>query len=118
MKEWCIPETFFSEINNRQNLNAIVTRIVKKELLTFLISIFENGDFSETSHRDCDGDVGILEIIRAYHDGRFDGYIRPDHGRHIWNEKCRPGYGLYDRALGIMYILGAWDMLDRLEGKA
>lgn len=45
MKEWCIPETFFSEINNRQNLNAIVTRIVKKELLTFLISIFENGDF-------------------------------------------------------------------------
>ena len=79
---------------------------------------FDNGDFSETSHRDCDGDVGILEIIRAYHDGGFDGYIRPDHGRHIWNEKCRPGYGLYDRALGIMYILGAWDMLDRLEGKA
>ncbi|MBR1393596.1 MAG: mannonate dehydratase [Ruminococcus sp.] len=78
---------------------------------------FDNGDFSETSHRDCDGDVGILEIIRAYHDGGFDGYIRPDHGRHIWNEKCRPGYGLYDRALGIMYILGAWDMLDRLEGK-
>ncbi|MBR6044531.1 MAG: mannonate dehydratase [Ruminococcus sp.] len=78
---------------------------------------FDNGDFSETSHRDCDGDVGILEIIRAYHDGGFDGYIRPDHGRHIWGEKCRPGYGLYDRALGIMYILGAWDMLDRIEGK-
>lgn len=78
---------------------------------------FDNGDFSETSHRDCDGDVGILDIIKAYHDGGFDGYIRPDHGRHIWNEKCRPGYGLYDRALGIMYILGVWDMLDRLSGK-
>lgn len=77
---------------------------------------FDNGDFSETSHRDCDGDVGILDIIKAYHDGGFDGYIRPDHGRHIWNEKCRPGYGLYDRALGIMYILGAWDMLDKLKG--
>ncbi|SFB70437.1 mannonate dehydratase [Ruminococcus albus] len=78
---------------------------------------FDNGDFSETSHRDCDGDVGILDIIKAYHDGGFDGYIRPDHGRHIWNEKCRPGYGLYDRALGIMYILGVWDMLDKLKGQ-
>ena len=73
---------------------------------------YENGDFSEVSHRDCDGDVGIIEILRALHEGGFNGYIRPDHGRHIWNEKCRPGYGLYDRALGIMYILGVWDALE------
>ncbi len=79
---------------------------------------YDNGDFSEVSHRDCDGDVGILDIVKAYHDNGFDGYIRPDHGRHIWGEKCRPGYGLYDRALGIMYILGAWDMLDKLSGGA
>lgn len=77
---------------------------------------FANGDFSEASHRDCDGDTGILEIMRAYHDCGFKGYIRPDHGRHIWGEQCRPGYGLYDRALGIMYLLGCWDMLDRLDG--
>lgn len=77
---------------------------------------FENGDFSEASHRDCDGDTGILAIIQAYHDGGFKGYIRPDHGRHIWNEQCRPGYGLYDRALGVMYLLGCWDMLDKLKG--
>ena len=46
--------------------------------------------------------------------------IRPDHGRHLWNEgpgNVRPGYGLYDRALGIMYMLGVWDMLDKLDGK-
>ena len=78
---------------------------------------YPNGDFSEVSHRDCDGDVGILEIMRAYHDCGFDGYIRPDHGRHIWGEECRPGYGLYDRALGIMYMWGCWDMLERMEGK-
>ncbi|MDD6401524.1 MAG: mannonate dehydratase [Lachnospiraceae bacterium] len=78
---------------------------------------FDNGDFSEASHRDMDGDTGILEICRAYHDCNFDGYVRPDHGRHIWDEKCRPGYGLYDRALGIMYLLGCFDMLDRLDGK-
>ncbi len=44
--------------------------------------------------------------------------IRPDHGRHLWNEgpgNVRPGYGLYDRAMGIMYMLGVWDMLDKLD---
>ena len=81
---------------------------------------FPNGDFSEASHRDCDGDTGILDILKAYHDCGFNGYIRPDHGRHLWGEKpgtVRPGYGLYDRALGIMYMLGVWDMLDREAGK-
>ena len=79
---------------------------------------FANGDFSEASHRDCDGDTGILEILKAYHDGGYEGYIRPDHGRHLWDEgpgNVRPGYGLYDRALGIMYMLGVWDMLDKLK---
>ncbi len=77
---------------------------------------FANGDFSEASHRDSDGDVGILEIIKAYHESGWNGYIRPDHGRHLWGEgpgTVRPGYGLYDRALGIMYMLGVWDTLDR-----
>lgn len=80
-----------------------------------------NGDFSEASHRDCDGDTGILEIMRAYHDCGFDGYIRPDHGRHLWGEEpgtVRPGYGLYDRALGIMYMWGCWDMLEREKSEA
>ncbi|MBR1759473.1 MAG: mannonate dehydratase [Lachnospiraceae bacterium] len=82
------------------------------------IKHFENGDFSEASHRDCDGDTGIIDILRAYHDGGFEGYIRPDHGRHIWGEKpgnVRPGYGLYDRAMGIMYMLGAWDLMDQID---
>ena len=81
---------------------------------------FPNGDFSEASHRDCHGDTGILEILKAYHDCGFEGYIRPDHGRHLWNEgpgTVRPGYGLYDRALGIMYMLGAWDLLEKQAGK-
>ncbi len=75
---------------------------------------YENGDFTEASHRDCDGDVHMVEIMKAYHECGFEGYIRPDHGRHIWGEEktCRPGYGLYDRALGIMYMLGCWDMLE------
>ena len=79
---------------------------------------YENGDFSEASHRDCDGDTGIIEILKAFHDCGYDGYIRPDHGRHLWDEKpgnVRPGYGLYDRALGIMYMLGVWDYLEKFN---
>jgi len=81
------------------------------------VKVYENGDFIETSHRTSDGSVDIYEIIKAYHEIGFDGYARPDHGRHIWDEKCRPGYGLYDRALGIMYLWGIWDSLERAHGR-
>jgi mannonate dehydratase len=77
------------------------------------VKVYENGDFIETSHRSKDGSVDILEIMKAYHEKGFTGYARPDHGRHIWGEECRPGYGLYDRGLGIMYLWGIWDSLER-----
>ncbi|TPE70720.1 mannonate dehydratase [Halalkalibacterium halodurans] len=73
------------------------------------IKRFDNGDFVETSHREQDGSIDIVSIVKAYHEVGFTGYVRPDHGRHIWDEQCRPGYGLYDRALGIMYLWGIWD---------
>lgn len=76
---------------------------------------FDNGDFIETSHRTCDGSLDIYAIVKAYHDIGFTGYVRPDHGRHLWGEEkvCRPGYGMYDRALGIMYLLGLWEAMER-----
>lgn len=76
------------------------------------VKIYPNGDFIETSHRTQDGSVDITDVVKAYHENNFEGYARPDHGRHIWDEECRPGYGLYDRALGIMYIWGIWDALE------
>lgn len=79
------------------------------------VKIDEDGDFVESSHRSCDGSQDIYEILKALHDSGFSGYIRPDHGRMIWGEQARPGYGLYDRALGIMYILGIWDSLEKLK---
>ncbi|WP_449540413.1 mannonate dehydratase [Ferdinandcohnia sp. Marseille-Q9671] len=80
------------------------------------IKRYENGNFIETSHRASDGSLDIVDIVKAYHDIGFTGYARPDHGRHIWDEICRPGYGLYDRALGIMYIWGIWDSLQQMKG--
>jgi len=76
---------------------------------------FENGDFTESSHKTSDGSIDIAEVVRAYHDIGFTGYARPDHGRHIWGEECRPGYGLYDRALGIMYLWGLWDAYEKAK---
>ena len=35
------------------------------------------------------------------------------HGRMIWDEQGRPGYGLYDRALGAAYINGLWEAIDK-----
>lgn len=79
------------------------------------VKIYDNGNFVETSHRAQDGSLDIVGVMKAYKDAGFDYYIRPDHGRHLWNEDCRPGYGLYDRALGIMYMHGIWDALDRID---
>lgn len=79
------------------------------------VRVYDNGDFIETSHRTTDGTVDIYDIVKAYHEKGFSGYARPDHGRHIWDEECRPGYGLYDRALGIMYLWGIWDALERAK---
>lgn len=81
------------------------------------VKIYPNGDFIETSHRTSDGSVDITDVVAAYHENNFTGYARPDHGRHIWDEECRPGYGLYDRALGIMYIWGIWDALEHQKGR-
>ena len=77
------------------------------------VRVYKNGNFMETSHRTGDGSVDMYDVVKAYHENGFTGYARPDHGRHIWDEKCRPGYGLYDRALGVMYIWGIWDSLER-----
>lgn len=81
------------------------------------MKIYENGDFEESSHRSSDGSINLYEIVKALHDYDFKGYFRPDHGRMIWGEVARPGYGLYDRAMGIMYILGLWDSLEQRSEK-
>jgi mannonate dehydratase len=71
--------------------------------------------FRESSHLSSTGDLDLFEIVRAAHDACPDVYFRPDHGRMIWDEKGRPGYGLYDRALGATYINGLWEAIDKLS---
>ncbi len=75
------------------------------------------GDFIESAHLSSEGSLDLFEIVRAYYETGFDGYVRPDHGRMIWDEKGRPGYGLYDRALGIAYLNGLWEACSKGKGK-
>lgn len=65
--------------------------------------------FQETAHPSEFGDVDMRGVINALHEVGFDGPIRSDHGRMIWGEKGQPGYGLFDRALGAMYLHGLWE---------
>ena len=68
-------------------------------------------DFEESAHLSSDGTFDMYEIMKALYDIGFDGPIRPDHGRMIWDEVAMPGYGLYDRALGATYLNGLWEAI-------
>ncbi|MCQ6278796.1 mannonate dehydratase [Bacillus sp. EB600] len=65
--------------------------------------------FQESGHLSADGSIDMYEVIRAMADFDYTGPIRPDHGRMIWGETGKPGYGLYDRALGATYLNGLWE---------
>ena len=67
-------------------------------------------------HLSSDGSFDMYEICKALKEIGFDGVVRPDHGRMIWGEKARPGYGLYDRALGVAYLNGLFEAIDKNGG--
>lgn len=69
--------------------------------------------FQESPHPTTCGSLDMYSILKVLYKAGFDGYIRPDHGRMIWEETGRPGYGLYDRALGAAYLTGLWEALEK-----
>ena len=77
------------------------------------VTLLEDGSFEESGHLSKCGSLDMYEIVKALTDTGFDGYVRPDHGRMIWGEKGKPGYGLYDRALGAAYINGLFEALEK-----
>jgi len=69
--------------------------------------------FNESPHPSWLGNVDMHAVLSALHESGFTGPIRPDHGRMIWGETGRPGYGLYDRALGATYLQGLWEGIEK-----
>ena len=71
------------------------------------------GDFEEAAHLSSDGSLDMYAIMKAFYDIGFDGPVRPDHGRQIWGEVSIPGYGLYDRAIGLSYLNGLLEAIQK-----
>ncbi len=77
------------------------------------VKIMEDGSFEERAHLSSCGSLDMYEIVNALVENGFDGYVRPDHGRMIWGETGKSGYGLYDRALGATYINGLFEACEK-----
>jgi mannonate dehydratase len=73
------------------------------------------GNFEESAHLSSDGSLDMYEIMKALYDIKFEGPLRPDHGRNIWGENSMPGYGLYDRALGLGYLCGILEAIQKSQ---
>lgn len=77
------------------------------------VKLLDDGSFEECGHLSKNGSMDMYRIVKALTDTGFDGYVRPDHGRMIWGETGKPGYGLYDRALGAAYINGLFEACEK-----
>lgn len=102
----------------KNDVPALVYKYARMDRVAFghvrNVKLLPGGSFEEASHYAGSGSLDVVGIMRAYHEAGFTGYIRPDHGRRIWNEPGGAGYGLYDRALGAMYLSGIWDALEKV----
>jgi len=100
----------------RNDLPAIARTIGGRGRIHFAhcrnVAITGERRFHEAPHPSRFGDVPMRDVLVALRDVGFTGPMRPDHGRMIWGEQGRPGYGLHDRALGAMYLQGLWEGLE------
>lgn len=89
---------------DKQRVNFVHARNVK---------LVGEKSFQEAAHLSEKGSIDMYEVIKALHSFGFEGPIRPDHGRMIWGETGKPGYGLYDRALGAVYLNGLYEAITK-----
>ena len=101
--------------NPKNDLPAMAAEFCDRIHFLHLRNIKRTGErqFQEVAHpTDC-GSLDMYGIVKALVDHGFDGYVRPDHGRMIWGEKGRYGYGRFDRALGAAYITGLFEAVEK-----
>ena len=99
----------------------MVRKYARMERIAFMhirnIKLLEDGSFEECAHLSECGSLDVYGIVKALVDNDYSGYVRPDHGRMIWGECGKPGYGLYDRALGAAYINGLFEACEKEKNK-
>ncbi len=97
------------------DLPAMAAEFCDRIAFVHLRNILRTGErqFEEVAHPTACGSIDMYGIAKALVAGGFDGYVRPDHGRMIWGESGRSGYGLFDRALGAAYLSGLFETLEK-----
>ena len=99
------------------DIPAMVEKYAAMDRIAFMhirnVKIMDDGSFEERAHLSSCGSLDMYKIVKALCRNGFDGYVRPDHGRMIWGETGKPGYGLYDRALGAAYINGLFEAAEK-----
>ena len=99
------------------NVEKMVKKYAKLDRIAFMhirnVKNLPDGSFEERAHLSSCGSLDMADIVSGLVDAGFDGYVRPDHGRMIWGERGKPGYGLFDRALGAAYINGLFEAYEK-----
>ena len=102
------------------DIPAMVRKYAAMDRIAFMhirnVKILEDGSFEERAHLSTCGTLDIYEIVKALAENGYEGDVRPDHGRMIWGETGKPGYGLFDRALGATYINGLFEACEKSLG--
>ncbi len=100
---------------------AMIRKYASMKRIAFMhirnVYIMDDGSFEERAHLSSCGSLDMYEVVKALVENNYDGYVRPDHGRMIWGETGKPGYGLYDRALGATYINGLFEAVEKSIAK-
>ncbi|WP_088188896.1 mannonate dehydratase [Desulfosporosinus sp. FKA] len=113
---FCTGSLGCSRLNN---IYAMIDKYSARGRIHFMhvrnVKILDDGGFEESAHFSDSGSLDIVKILSILHANHFEGYLRPDHGRMIWGETGKPGYGLFDRALGASYITGIWETLGKMR---
>ena len=103
------------------DIPKMVKKYAKMDRIAFMhirnVKIMDDGSFEERAHLSSCGSLDIYEIVKILADNNFSWYVRPDHGRMIWGETGKPGYGLFDRALGATYINGLFEACEKAKGE-
>jgi mannonate dehydratase len=102
------------------DLPAMVRHFADRINFVHLRSVRVTGErtFQEVAHTDDSAQLDLTAVVEALVDIGYAGPMRPDHGRMIWGETGRTGYGLYDRALATMYLYGLWQGIRQQKGLA
>jgi mannonate dehydratase len=102
--------------DDQNDVLGLLHYFLEKERINFVHArnVKLNGkSFQESAHLSSHGSIDMYQVVKALHQHGYNGPIRPDHGRMIWGETGKPGYGLYDRALGAVYLNGLWEAIDK-----